>query len=149
MRGKRLIGPWIELVRGLGQSYLDLLVAEWEEIKHQLALSGRRLLWSAAFFGAAAAVAFWLVALGLFLAVAVLHVWLPWWAAALIVTVVGLVKAGVLAWLGLARLERLENPVALVGRRKEDHLDWWDRRLLADERRAPADARSTRREEPT
>ncbi|HUO86983.1 MAG TPA: phage holin family protein [Thermoanaerobaculia bacterium] len=147
MRGKTLIGPWIELVRGLGQSYLDLLVAEWEEIKRQLALSGRRLAWSAAFFGAAAAVAFWLIALGLFLAVAVLHIWLPWWAAALIVTAVAVVKIAVLGWLGLSRLKRLENPVALIGRRKEDHLDWWDGRLLAEERHATRGG--VRREEST
>ena len=148
MRGKTLIGPWIELVRGLGQSYLDLLVAEWEEIKGQLALSGRRLAWSAAFFGAAAAVAFWLIALGLFLTVAVLHIWLPWWAAALIVTAVAVVKIAVLGWLGLGRLKRLENPVGLIGRRKEDHLDWWDRRLLAEERRDTRGG-TARREEST
>lgn len=135
---ERLISPWIELFRGLGQSYLDLLAAEWAEVKRQLALSGKRLAWAAAFFGAAAAVGFWLVALLLFLLVAVLHVWLPWWGAALIVTAVALLAVAVLGWLGLRKVQKVENPMATVGRRYEDHLDWWDRRLLNEERRVPA-----------
>lgn len=134
---KALLSPWIDLFRSLGQSYLDLLAAEWAEIKRQLALSGKRLLWSAAFFGAAAAIGFWLVALVLFLLVAVLHVWLPWWGAALIVTAVALLVVAVLGWLGLRKIQKVENPAAVVGRRYEDHLDWWDRRLLAEERRVP------------
>lgn len=134
---RALLSPWIDLFRSLGQSYLDLLAAEWAEVKRQLALSGKRLLWSAAFFGAAAAIGFWLVALVLFLLVAVLHVWLPWWGAALTVTVVALLVVAVLGWLGLRKIQKVENPAAVVGRRYEDHLDWWDRRLLAEERRVP------------
>lgn len=134
---KALLSPWIDLFGSLGQAYLDLLAAEWAEIKRQLALSGKRLLWSAAFFGAAAAIGFWLVALVLFLLVAVLHVWLPWWGAALIVTAVALLVVAVLGWLGLRKIQKVENPAAVVGRRYEDHLDWWDRRLLAEERRVP------------
>lgn len=145
---KALLGPWIELFRHLGQSYLDLLAAEWAEVKRELALSGKRLLWSVAFFGAAAAIGFWLVALVLFLLVAVLHVWLPWWAAALIVTAAVLVVIAVLGWLGVSRLQKVENPAAVVGRRYEDHLDWWDRRLLAAERRVEPPAGS-REEEPS
>lgn len=132
---KALLSPWIDLFRSLGQAYLDLLAAEWAEVKRQLALSGKRLLWSAAFFGAAAAIGFWLVALMLFLLVAVLHVWLPWWGAALAVTLVALLVVAVLGWLGLRKIQKVENPAAVVGRRYEDHLDWWDRRLLAEERR--------------
>lgn len=131
---KTLMRPWVDLFRGLGQSYLDLLAAEWAEVKRQLAQSGKRLLWSAAFFGAAAAISFWLVALVLFVLIAVLHVWLPWWGAALVVTGAVLLVVAVLAWLGVSRLQKVENPMAVVGRRYEDHLDWWDRRLLAEER---------------
>lgn len=131
---KTLMRPWVDLFRGLGQSYLDLLAAEWAEVKRQLAQSGKRLLWSAAFFGVAAAISFWLVALVLFVLIAVLHVWLPWWGAALVVTGAVLLVVAVLAWLGVSRLQKVENPMAVVGRRYEDHLDWWDRRLLAEER---------------
>jgi hypothetical protein len=140
------VAPWIDLFRGLGQSYLDLLAAEWAEIKRQLALSGKRLAWSAAFFGAAAAIGFWLVALMLFLLVAVLHVWLPWWGAALIVTAVALLAVAALGWLGLRKVQQVESPAAVVGRRYEDHLDWWDRRLLAEERRVPPAGAESRRE---
>jgi uncharacterized membrane-anchored protein len=143
---KALVAPWIDLFRGLGQSYLDLLAAEWAEIKRQLALSGKRLAWSAAFFGAAAAIGFWLVALVLFVLVAVLHVWLPWWGAALIVTAVALLAVAVLGWLGLRKIQRVENPAAVVGRRYEDHLDWWDRRLLAEGRRVPPVGAESREE---
>ena len=130
-----LVRPWIDLFRGLGQSYLDLLAAEWAEVKRQLAASGKSLLWAAGLFGAAAAISFWLVALLLFVLVAVLHVWLPWWGAALVVTGLVLLLVAILAGLGVARLKKVENPMAMVGRRYEDHLDWWDRRLLAEQRR--------------
>ena len=139
-----LVRPWIDLFRGLGQSYLDLLAAEWAEVKRQLAASGKSLLWAAGLFGAAAAISFWLVALVLFVLVAVLHVWLPWWGAALVVTGLVLLVVAVLAALGVSRLKKVENPMAVVGRRYEDHLDWWDRRLLAEQRRvepAPSTAR--------
>lgn len=144
---KALLAPWIELFRGLGQSYLELLAAEWAEIKRQLGQSGKRLLWSAVLFGAAAAIGFWLVALMLFLFVAVLHVWLPWWGAALIVTVLALLVIALLGWLGLRKLQKVENPAAVVGRRYEDHLDWWDRRLLAEERVVVAPVGTESREE--
>lgn len=141
-----LVSPWIGLFRNLGQAYLDLLAAEWAEVKRQLAQSGMRVVWAAAFFGAAAAVGFWLVALMLFLLVAVLHVWLPWWGAAAIVTAIALLVVAVLGWLGLRKIEKVESPLAVAGRRYEDHLDWWDRRLLAEERRAPVLGDEARKE---
>ncbi|HEX2163623.1 MAG TPA: phage holin family protein [Thermoanaerobaculia bacterium] len=149
MIGKGLVAPWIELVRSLGQSYLDLLAAEWAEVKRELALSGRRVLWAAAFFGAAAAIGFWLVALMIFLLVAIFHVWLSWWASAAIVTGLVLLEIAVLGWLGYSRLRKVENPVAVVGRRYQDHLDWWDGRVLAGEgRREPAGAAAPREDLP-
>ena len=137
MRVRGLLGPWIELFRSLGQAYLDLLAAEWAEVRRGLAASGRRILWAAAFFGAAAAVAFWLVALVLFLQVAILHVWLPWWGAAAVVTGFVLLVVAVLGWLGVRRVQKVESPVTTVTRRLDDHLDWWEGRLLAEGTPAP------------
>ncbi len=135
------LGAWIELFRGLGQAYLDLLRAEWAAVRRDLARSGKRLAWAAGLFGAAAAVGFWLVATLIYTLVAVLAIWLPQWGAALVVLgLLVLVVAG-LALAGVAHLKRVENPAAVVGRRYEDHLDWWDDRLLAEERQPPADRR--------
>lgn len=133
VRVRGLLGPWIELFRSLGQAYLDLLAAEWAEVRRGLAASGKRVLWAAIYLGAAATVAFWLVALALFLLVAVLHVWLPWWGAAAVVTGVVLLATAVLGWLGMRKLKRVENPVSTVTRRVDDHLDWWEGHLLAGE----------------
>ena len=135
MLGKGLAGAWIELLRGLGQSVLDLLAAEWAELKRELAASGKNLAIAAGLFGAAAAFGFWLVALLLYLAIQVAAIWWAHWVAALVVTLVVLLIVAVVVLLGLRRLKRFESPGITVSRRADDHLDWWNERLLAEERR--------------
>ena len=135
MLGKGLAGAWVELLRGLGQAVLDLLAAEWAELKRELAASAKKLAVAAALFGAAAAFGFWLVAMLLYVAVQVLAIWLPHWGAALVVTGIVLAIVAVLALLGVSRLKRFEGPGVTVSRRVDDHLDWWNERLLAEERR--------------
>ena len=135
MLGRGFTGAWVELLRGLGQSVLDLLAAEWAELKSKLAESGKNLAIAAGLFGAAAAFGFWLVALLLYLAIQIGAIWWPHWVAALVVTLAVLVVIAVVVLLALRRLKRFESPAATVSRRVDDHLDWWNEQLLAEERR--------------
>ena len=93
-------------------------------------------------FGAAAAVGFWLVALILYTLIQVLALWLPQWGAAAVVTGLTALAVAALALIGWSKLKRLESPGATLGRRWQDHREWWDRRLLATPAAVPAAAAS-------
>lgn len=122
---------WIDLFRSLGESLVEVWRAEIASLQGDLERSGRHLGLALAFLGAAAVLFFWIVGLLLFVLVAVLHIWLEWWAAALIVLGLFVLAAGVLGGLGYRRLRQVENPVSTVRRRVDSHLDWWQHGLLA------------------
>lgn len=122
---------WIDLFRSLGESLVEVWRAEVATLQGDLERSGRHLGLALAFFGAAAVLGFWIVGLLLFVLVSVLHIWLEWWAAALIVLGLFLLGAGLLGWLGVRRLRQVENPMSTVRRRVDNHLDWWQHGLLA------------------
>jgi hypothetical protein len=145
--GVQGVQGWIELLRSLGGSLFEVLRAEAEALGEDLRRSGSGLLRGLALLGAAAAVAFWTLAVLLLALIAVLAVWLPLWAAALIVAALFAGAAGSLAALGVRRLRQLETPAESVRRRVADHLDWWQHRLLAEPAAAAsltAGARGTR-----
>ena len=121
---------WSEAFRDLGGAVLALLQAELEALERELARSGRSAAIAVGLFGAAAAVGFWTVGLGLYFLVQLVAVWLPLWAASLIVTALFAAVAGGLAWAGMRKLRELENPMATARRRLDDHLDWWQDRVL-------------------
>lgn len=125
---------WIDLFRSLGESLVEVLRAETTSLQEDLKRSGRHMGVALAFLGAAAMVAFWVVGLLLFFLVAFLYIWLELWAAALIVLGLFLLTLGILAWLGVSRLKRVENPVDSVKRHVDDHLDWWQNGLLKESR---------------
>ena len=123
--------PWIDLFRSLGESLVEVWRAEIASLQGDLERSGRHLGMALAFLGAAAVLFFWIVGLVLFVTVSVLHIWLEWWGAALIVLGLFALAAGLLGWLGVRRLRQVENPVSTVRRRMDSHLDWWQHGLLA------------------
>jgi|SRR5579864_4186541 len=131
---------WIELFRSLGQALFEVLRAEAEALGEDLRRSGSQLLRGLVLFGGAAAVGFWTLGVLVAALVAVLAIWLPAWAAALIVTALFAGTAGLLAALGWRQLRRLETPAASIRRRVEDHLDWWQHGLLAEPESLPGEA---------
>lgn len=134
MIGKSVLRHWSEQVRALGQSYLDLLRAEWDQLVAELLVSARKLGIGSALLVAAAMVAFWWFAVLAFFLIMVIAIWLPVWASAGIVLLILLLVMGILAGIGVHRLKSIDNPADTVGRRWDDHLDWWENRLLAEER---------------
>lgn len=125
---------WIDLFRSLGESLVEVLRAETTSLQDDLKRSGKHMGVALAFFGAAAMLAFWVLGLLLFFLVALLYIWLELWAAAGIVFLVFLAGMGILAWLGMSRLKHVENPIDSVKRHVDDHLDWWQSGLLAENR---------------
>ena len=81
---------WIELFRSLGQALFEVLRAEMEALGEDLRRSGGQLLRGLALLGGAAAVGFWTLGVLVLALIAVLAIWLPPWAAALIVAALGL-----------------------------------------------------------
>jgi len=126
------MGAWIELFRSLGQSLLDLFKAELATLRRELERSGRTLAVALGLFGAAAAVGFWLIGALIYSLIQVVAIWLPLWGSSLAVTGLFAVAMAVLALVGVRKLKRIESPAATVGRRWEDHLGWWNDRLLAE-----------------
>jgi hypothetical protein len=123
--------PWIDLFRSLGEALLEVWRAELGTLQDDFERSGRHLGVALGLFGAAAVLLFWIVGLVLFVLVSLLHVWLPWWGASLVVLALFVIAAGILARFGLARMKRVENPAEIVRRRMDSHLDWWQHGLLA------------------
>jgi hypothetical protein len=123
--------PWIELFRSLGEALLEVWRAELATLQDDLQRSGRHLGVALGLFGAAAVLLFWTVGLTLFALVALLHVWLPWWGASLIVLALFLAGMAILAAMGVKRIRKVESPLETVRRRVDSHFDWWQHGLLA------------------
>jgi sulfite exporter TauE/SafE len=129
------IAGWVDLVRSLGGSLIEVLKAEVDALKEELAVSGRHLAVGAALVGGAAVLLFWTVGALIFALGAVLAIWLQTWAAALIVVGIFLLAAVLLLLLARSQFRKFQNPMASLREHLEDHLDWWQHTLLREEKR--------------
>ena len=129
---------WLELFRSLGASLLEVLKAEVEAFKEELAVSGRHLGVGLGLLGGAVMILFWTVGALIFAVGAVLAIWLKTWAAALVVVAGFLLVALGLIGFGLRQLRRVENPLERFKDRLDDHLDWWQNALLHEEKQVGA-----------
>ena len=111
-----------------------MLRAETGALQEDLKTSGRHMGVALALFGAAVLLSFWVLGLLVFLLVALLHVWLQLWAAALLVLLAFAGVMFVLALAGRSQWRKAENPVDSVKRHVDDHLDWWQNGLLAKDK---------------
>jgi MFS family permease len=125
---------WLELIRSVQGSYLSVLRAEAAALGEDLTGAAGRLGVALLLFFFAAGVALFALGALAFAAIAGLSLLLPAWAAALIVTAVLLLLAGLLALLARRRLRAIEGPGTLVRRRVADHMEWWEGRVTAGKR---------------
>lgn len=121
---------WSEAFHALGSAILGLFKAELEALEKELARSGKSLGLGVGLLAAAAAFGFWTLGVATYFLIHLLAIWLELWAASLIVTLVFAAVVAGLAFVGLRKLRKLENPVTTVRRRVEDHVDWWQDRVL-------------------
>jgi hypothetical protein len=139
---------WIELFRSLGEALLEVWRAELATLQEDFQRSGRHLALALGLLGAALVLLFWIVGLLLFVLIAVLHIWLPWWGASLAVFLLFAGAASLLVLLGVRRLRKVESPIATVQRRMDNHLDWWQHGLLAQPQALDVEAAAVDRGEP-
>lgn len=121
---------WLDLFRSLGRALQELLRSELDALSEELAGSARLLSRALLLFALAACGLFWTLGLMAYFGVELLALWLPRWGAALSLALgLGLVVA-LLVLVGRRRLLRLEKPTATVRRRVDEHLAWWQGRVL-------------------
>jgi len=126
---------WLEAFRALGRELLEVVRAEWGVLSEEWKRSFRNLLISVGLFFFAACCLLVLVALVVYAAVQLLGRWLPVWGAALVVAAAVVLVIALAAGAGYLIFRRgFENPLTTARRRLADHLDWWDDRLLREER---------------
>lgn len=123
------MAAWGGMIRELGQSVVALLRLEITALTDDLARSGRAATDGLVLAAVAFAFAFWTVGALAALVVSILAIWLPVWAAALVLFLLLLGATGGAAWRSQQRLRRVENPVTTVTRHVDDHLAWWQDRL--------------------
>ncbi|MEM7052834.1 MAG: phage holin family protein [Acidobacteriota bacterium] len=124
--------PWIELFRGLGNALFDLLRAEIASLRSDLTKSGKSAGIAFGLLLAAAMFAFWTLGVLTYALVQVVAIWVPLWAAGLIVSGVFVLVVTVLAAIAMFKLKRLENPGRAARRHLDDVQDWWNHQLLAE-----------------
>jgi len=144
------LSNWVDLVRSLGGSLIEVLRAEVDALKEEFASSGRHLGVGLVFLAGAGALLFWTLGALIFTLGAVLAIWLQVWAAALIVVGVFLSAAALLVFLGLRQLKKFQNPMESLSQHLKDHLDWWQHTLLREEKKieVPPAAADYRRDMP-
>jgi membrane protein implicated in regulation of membrane protease activity len=134
---------WGDLFRDLGQSLLTVIRAEIAALGEELSDSARQAGMGAGFFAAAGALAFWTLGVGTYALVQLAALWLPLVGAAFLVTGLFAAGTGLVAYLGVRRLRKVNNPGGLLRQRLEDHTAWWQGSLLsvpADEARDALEA---------
>lgn len=124
---------WLGISRQLGQSLLELLKAELEALGSDLGASAQKLLRIGGVLAAALFLAFWSIGILAYLAVELLNIVLPPWAASLTVLAVFVLATVVCGSIAKRRIGRLESPTATLSRRFEDHRDWWESRIVGQE----------------
>lgn len=142
-----MIGSWLEMFRALGQALVEVFKAELAEVSEELGISAKHLGWALGFFAAAAFLGFWMLPALMLTVGLVLDIWLPAWAAALIVVAFFVLVMAVLGFLGYCRIRKVENPAETVRRRYEEHREWWDEHLLPQEGTAREELENRSREE--
>jgi membrane protein implicated in regulation of membrane protease activity len=128
------MASWTALFSSLNRALFDVLRAEIEQLNKDLATSGRRLATGIGLLALAFGLLLLLCGVLIFAAIAALALVLPVWGAALVIAGVVALAAALLVLLGIRRLRAVENPAATVRRRVENHLAWWQNRLVSDGR---------------
>jgi hypothetical protein len=118
-------------LRAINGAFFGVLRAEFDALSNDLTAAGKRVLTGLLLVLITLGVAAVLLAVLVFVAIAVLSLWLPWWGAGLVVAGV-LALGAALCWMAAMSKLRGETPVAIVNRHVKDHLEWWQDRVASD-----------------
>jgi uncharacterized membrane protein YqjE len=135
---RRSLAGWGASLQTLAGAFNDLVRAELAALGDDLSRSGRRLGGALLLLASALFVLFWAIGLTFYVAVEVVHQWLPRWGAAAAVLGVVLLLMAILAAIGWRRLRRIEAPQELLQRRWQSHREWWLEQFPSARPDAPA-----------
>lgn len=133
-----MAGRWVGLLRSLGEALIDVFRAELSALGEELARLGRRYAAALALVALGVAVGSLTLLAAVFGLIHLLALWMPLWVASFLVAAALAATGLFLALLGKWRFQRLQSPVETVRGRFEEHLDWWEDRVLSERRRDEA-----------
>ena len=116
--------PIGELLKQLSEQTATLVRQELTLAKAELAESGKKAGLGFGLFGAAGVVGFLTLATLTATAILVLDIWLPTWAAALLVTIAYATVAGVLALQGKAKVKEAAPPAEQTLETVKEDIEW-------------------------
>lgn len=127
--GKR-IDSWIELFQSLRDAFVGVMEAEVQSLRLDFELTKRHIGQAIGFAAIAVFICFWVIGVAVLLLVQVASIWLPDWAASLVVLAfLSLCGMGLVA-AARERLHRIEAPKAMIRRHVQEHTDWWEEEVL-------------------
>jgi uncharacterized membrane protein YqjE len=127
--GRRISG-WIELLQSLRDAFIGVMQAEVRVLRLDLDLSKRHLVRALGLAALAIFVGFWAIGVLILLFIQVAAIWLPVWAASLVVLTVLSILGLALLLAARGNLRKTEAPGALLRRHVQEHLDWWEDEIL-------------------
>lgn len=133
--GKR-IDSWIELLQSLREAFIGVVQAEARSLRIDFELSKRHLGRAVGLAAVAIFVVFWVIGVVVLLLIQVAGIWLPAWAASLVVLVLLAILAMALLAGAKASFQRIEAPKAMIRRHVQEHMDWWEDEILPASRGA-------------
>jgi uncharacterized membrane protein YqjE len=126
----RRIESWIELLQSLREAFIGVMQAEVRSLRVDFELSKRHLGRALGLSAVAIFVVFWVIGVMVLLLIQVAGIWLPAWAASLVVLVfLAILAMGLFAG-AKSNFERIEAPKAMIRRHVQEHMDWWEDEIL-------------------
>lgn len=126
----RRIDSWIELLQSLREALIGVMQAEVRSLRIDFELSKRHLGRAVGLAVVAIFVVFWVIGVLVLLLIQVAGIWLPAWAASLVVLVFLAILAMALFAGAKSNFQRIEAPKAMIRRHVQDHMDWWEDEIL-------------------
>lgn len=123
---RKRISSWVELFQSLKEAFIGVVQAEVDSLRVDFELSTRRLVRAVGLAAAAIFVIFWAIGVVVFLLIQVASLWLPPWAASLVVLALLVIACVALVAAARASLQQIEPPKAMIRRHIQESMDWWE-----------------------
>lgn len=137
-----MASSWGDLFRALGEAFSVLMTSEVASLREDLVASRRNLVRALVLAALAVFVFFWAIGAATIVLFEGLSIVFSRWLAALFVFLFLLSIGAILGMVARNRFRSLESPLTTAQRRLEDHLNWWQGHILAQDSPPPGPAES-------
>jgi hypothetical protein len=128
-----MASTWTDLFRALGDAFSLLMTSEVEALRDDLAASRRKFVNALVLASFAVFVFFWGIGAATIAVFEGFSTVFPRWLAALFVLLLLLLIGAILWRVAMNRFRSIDSPLATAQRRLEDHLEWWQNDILAQD----------------